>query len=113
MKTCPHCGVELAPPKEKFPAKLTKNHEKILAFCRSPRSAKEIADGLGFTMSAIYRHLRFLQRLDQLDRLQAPNAGGHNHGVTFQATGKPVAFDPNWMQYTPSPDAIVCMGVRL
>ena len=109
LKTCPHCGESLLSNKEQLPAKLTKTHEKVLAYCRQPKTSKQIADHLGITMSAIYHHLRLLQRLDQLEKLQAPNAGGYNHGCTFVATGKPLAFDNTWMTYAGQ----TVMGVRL
>ena len=108
MKTCPHCGGSLHSARQELPKKLSKTHEKIIAFCRVARTSKEIADFLGTTMSGIYHHLRLLQRLDQLEKIQDPHAGGHNHGCTFKATGKQIAFDPAWMRYTTS-----VMGVRL
>ena len=107
MITCPNCGYKEAP--VKVPPKLTKTHHKVLAACRQPKTSKEIADDLGITLSAIYHHLRLLQRLDQLEKIQDPHAGGHNWGCTFVATGKPLAFDPEWMRY--SGDTV--MGVRL
>jgi DNA-binding CsgD family transcriptional regulator len=107
MITCPNCGYKEAP--VKVPPKLTKTHHKVLAACRQPRTSKEIADNLGITLSAVYHHLRLLQRLDQLEKVQDPDAGGHNWGCTFVATGKPIAFDHAWMRYTGN----TVMGVRL
>ena len=109
LKVCPHCGGSLVANKEDLPAKLTKTHKKVLAFCHQPRTSWQIADHLNITKSAIYHHLRVLQRLDQLEKIQAPNAGGYNHGCTFVATGKPLAFDRAWMTYT----GPTVMGVRL
>lgn len=106
MITCPNCGYKEAP--VKVPPKLTKTHHKVLAACSEPKTSQQIADHLGITLSAVYHHLRLLQRLDQLQKIQKPDAGGHNHGCTFVATGKPMAFDPAWMRYTTS-----VMGVRL
>ena len=107
MITCPNCGYKEAP--TRFPKKLSKTHEKVLAVCRQPKTSKQIADHLGITLSAIYNHLRLLQRLDQLEKIQDPHAGGHNWGCTFVATGKPLVFDPELMRY--SGDTV--MGVRL
>ncbi len=109
MITCPNCGYKEAP--VKVPPKLSKTHHKVLAACRQPRTSKEIADHLGMTLSAVYNHLRLLQRLDQLEKIQDPNAGGHNWGCKFVATGKPLAFDPVWMTHTPA--GTMVMGVRL
>lgn len=107
MITCPNCGYKET--SVKTSPKLTETHRKVLAACRNPKTSKEIADGLGITLSAVYRHLRLLQRLDQLEKIQDPHVGGHNHGCTFVATGKPLTFDPAWMQYTNN----TVMGVRL
>ena len=107
MITCPNCGYKEAP--VKLPPKLSKTHRKVLAVCRQPKTSKEIADSLGMNMSALYNHLRLLQRLDQLEKISDPSAGGHNWGCTFVATGKPVAFDPKWMTHT----GPTVMGVRL
>ena len=109
FKFCPHCGESLLANKEELPARLTKTQEKVLAFCHQPRTSKQIADHLGMTMSAMYNHLRVLQRLDQLEKIQEANPSGYNHGCTFVATGKPLAFDRAWMTYT----GPTVMGVRL
>jgi DNA-binding CsgD family transcriptional regulator len=108
MAKCPHCGGSLLSARQQLPKKLTKTHQKVLSFCRQERTSKEIAEFLGTTMSGIYHHLRLLQRLDQLEKIQDPRAGGHNWGCKFKATGKQIAFDPAWMRYTTS-----VMGVRL
>jgi len=107
MITCPNCGYKEAP--TVFPKKLSKTHQKVLAVCRKPKTSKQIADSLGITLSAVYHHLRLLQRLDQLEKVQDPKAGGHNWGCTFVATNKPIAFDPEWMVYKGN----TVMGVRL
>jgi hypothetical protein len=109
MITCPNCGYKEAP--IKVPPKLTKTHQKVLAACREPRTSKEIADNLGITLSAVYHHLRLLQRLDQLEKIQDPQAGGHNWGCKFKSTGKPLDLDPVYMSYTPT--GTMVMGVRL
>jgi hypothetical protein len=106
MITCPNCGYKEAP--IPIPKKLTKTHEAIIAFCRTQRTSKAIADHLGCTLSAVYHHLRLLQRLDQLEKIQEADAGGHNWGCTFKSTGKKIAFDPTWMRYTTD-----VMGVRI
>ena len=106
MITCPNCGYKEAP--IQIPKKLSKTHEKVLAYCQRPRTSKEIADDLGCWMTAVYNHLRLLQRLDQLEKIQEADAGGHNWGCTFKSTGKKIAFDPTWMRYTTD-----VMGVRI
>lgn len=106
MITCPNCGYKEAP--VQMPKKLSKTHEKVLAYCHRPRTSKEIADHLGCSMTAIYNHLRVMQRLDVLEKKQTSTAGGFNHNCVFVATGRKMAFDPAWMRYTTD-----VMGVRL
>lgn len=109
MKRCPHCNHLLLSPKERLPAKLTDLQKDYIAFCSQPRTTAEMQIHFNTSMSAVYRMMRLLQRLDQLEKIQDPNAGGHNWGCTFIATGKPIAFDPEWMRY----DGDTVMGVRL
>ena len=106
MITCPNCGYKEAP--IKTPAKLSKTHEKVLAYCNKPRTSKEIAEHLGCSMTAVYNHLRVMQRLDVLEKQQTSTAGGFNHNCVFVATGRKMAFDPTWMRYTTE-----VMGVRI
>ena len=106
MITCPNCGYKEAP--IQTPKKLSKTQNKILAFCKTKRTSKEIADHIGCSMTAVYNHLRLMQRLDILEKIQESRAGGFNHNCVFVSTGKSIAFDPAWMRYTTS-----VMGVRL
>lgn len=110
MKKCPHCGELLLSTKEKLPAKLSKLQNRILAYCRKPKSSVDISDYMQLSMSATYKHLRLLQRLDQLEKVEPQHPAGYNHGVKFVATGKPLMLDAEYMSYTDRP---IVMGVRL
>jgi len=110
MKKCPHCGELLLSTKEKLPARLSELQERILAFCRKPRGSADISAHMDLSMSATYKHLRLLQRLDQLEKVEPEVSHGHNHGVKFVATGKPLALDAEFMSFTDRP---MIMGVRL
>ena len=100
----------LHPQVEHFPKKLSETDEKIVRYCARPRTSTEIAIHAGTTMSAIYRHLRLLQRLGLLEKTQKDNPTGHNHGVTFKASGKSIedGWDAEYMSAVP-----MVMGVRL
>ncbi len=100
----------LEPPGDRLPKKLSESDQGIVNFCATPRTSWEIANHARTTMSAIYRRLRLLQRLGLLEKLQVENPSGHNHGVTFRATGKSIEDNwiPEYMQVTSS-----VMGVRL
>ncbi len=85
--------------------KLSPNEQAVLAFLSEPKLATEVAHHLGHKMPP-YGILRLLQRLDLVDRV-AP--ARKNTPSTFVATGKPMRFDPEWMQYKGN----TVMGVRL
>jgi len=106
QRECPHCGKKLYSAKEHLPKAPTEMQLAIYKFCDKPQTSKAIADHMGISLSATYRHLRVLQRLDQIEKIQDPEAKGYNHGVTFVATGKPIRFSTEWMRPT-------VMGVRL
>jgi hypothetical protein len=110
MKRCPHCGESLLSPKERLPAKLTGLQKDYIAFCSRSRTTAEMRVHFNTSMSAVYRMVRLLQSLEQIEKLQESNPSGYNHGCTFKATGKPLALDPDYMQYTDKP---IVMGVRL
>lgn len=103
----------LAPRHERIPKKLGAKDQEILVYCSRPRTSLEIALHIRCTMSGIYHHLRLLQRLGLLEKHQAPGATGHNHGVTFQSTGKSIeaGWDNEYMRYQPKGEMI--MGVRV
>ena len=100
----------LQPKVEHFPKRLSDTDQKIVDYCARPQTSAAIALHAGCTMSAIYRHLRLLQRLGLLEKLQVENPTGHNHGVAFRATGKSIedGWIPEYMSARP-----VVMGVRL
>jgi hypothetical protein len=110
MKKCPHCGELLLSTKEKLPARLSDLQNRILAYCRKPKSSVDISAHMDLSMSATYKHLRLLQRLDQLEKVEPKISRGYNHGVKFVATGKPLALDAEFMSFTDRP---MVMGVRL
>ena len=110
MKKCPHCGELLLSQKERLPARLSELQNKILAYCRKPRKSTDIAEHIGSSMSGTYKSLRLLQRLDQLEKVEPEVSHGHNHGVKFVATGKPLALDAEFMAFVDRP---MVMGVRL
>jgi hypothetical protein len=110
MKKCPHCGELLLSQKERLPARLSELQNKILAYCRKPRKSTDIAEHIGSSMSGTYKSLRLLQRLDQLEKIEPEVSRGHNYGVKFVATGKPLALDAEFMSFTDRP---MVMGVRL
>jgi hypothetical protein len=110
MKKCPHCGELLLSTREKLPARLSELQNRILAYCRKPRSSVDIAGHMDLSMSGTYKHLRLLQRLDQLEKVEPPVSRGYNHGVKFVATGKPLALDAEFMAFVDRP---MVMGVRL
>ena len=85
--------------------KLSPNEQSVLAFLSKPRLATEVAHHLGHKMPP-YGILRLLQRLDLVDRI-AP--ARKNTPSTFVASGRPMKFDPDWMQYKGN----TVMGVRL
>jgi hypothetical protein len=85
--------------------KLSPNEQAVLAFLSEPKLATEVAHHLGHKMPP-YGILRLLQRLDLVERV-AP--ARKNTPSTFVATGKPMKFDPDWMQYKGN----TVMGVRL
>lgn len=85
--------------------KLSPNEQAVLAFLSEPKLATEVAHHLGHKMPP-YGILRLLQRLDLVERV-AP--ARKNTPSTFVATGKPMRFDPDWMQYKGN----TVMGVRL
>jgi hypothetical protein len=100
----------LQPKVEHFPKKLSEINQNIVEYCFTPRTSTEIAIHVKTTMSAIYRHLRLLQRLGLLEKMQVNKPTGHNHGVTFKATGKSIedGWIPEYMSARP-----MVMGVRL
>ena len=100
----------LRPKVEHFPKRLSETDQKIVEYCRRQRTSTEIAIHARTPMSAIYRHLRLLQRLGLLQKVQKDNPTGHNHGITFRATGKSIAegWIPEYMSARP-----IVMGVRL
>jgi len=101
----------LQPKVEHFPKKLSDTDQRIVEYCRRQRTSTEIAMYIGCnTMSTIYNHLRLLQRLGLLKKLQQEKPAGHNHGVTFKATGKSIedGWDAEFMSARP-----MVMGVRL
>ena len=101
MKNCPVCGYK----KPAQPPKLTDTHNRILAFCRVPKMAGEIAVHLCMKeTNLVYKHLRLLQRLDVLEK--QPTGSGVS--CYFVATGKPIAWEPEFMSYRPQ-----VMGVAL
>lgn len=85
--------------------KLSPNEQSVLAFLSQPRLAMEVANYLGHKMPP-YSILRLLQRLDLVDRI-AP--AKKNALSTFVASGRPMKFDPDWMQYKGN----TVIGVRL
>ena len=107
---CPHCGKSLYATKEKLPVRLSPTHEEIIKFCKTPKRSFDIANHINVSMSALYKQLRILQRLDQLEKLQPENARGYNYDVKFVATNKPILWDADFMQMTDRP---IVMGVRL
>jgi hypothetical protein len=96
--------------KEKLPARLSDLQQRILAYCRRPRSSVEIAGHHGLSMSGTYKHLRLLQRLDQLERVEPEVSHGYNRGITFVATNRPINLDQDYMEVVAKP---MVMGVRL
>jgi hypothetical protein len=90
--------------------KLSETDQKIVEYCCRPRTSTEIAIYARVSMSAAYKSLRLLQRLGLLEKMQVDKPTGHNHGVTFKATGKPIEEDwiPQYMSFKP-----MVMGVRL
>jgi len=110
MKKCPHCGELLLSTKEKLPARLSELQNRILAYCRKPRSSVDISAHMDLSMSATYKHLRLLQRLDQLERVEPAVSHGYNHGITFVATNRPINLDQDYMEVVARP---MVMGVRL
>lgn len=100
----------LQPKVEHFPKRLSETDQKIVEYCLRPRTSTEIAIHARTTMSAIYRHLRLLQRLGLLEKVQKDKPAGHNHGITFRATGKNI--EDGWVAEYMSARPQV-MGVRL
>ena len=100
----------LQPKVEQLPKRLGETDQKIVEYCRRPRTSTEIAIHVGTTMSVIYRHLRLLQRLNLLEKTQKENPTGYNHGITFRATGK--SIEDGWISEYMSARPMV-MGVRL
>lgn len=48
--------------------------QKVLDYCRRPRTSEQIAEHLSLAMSTVHKSLRVLQRLHLLDKHQdAPN----------------------------------------
>jgi len=99
----------LEPADNPIPKKLSQTDQGIVDFCARPRTSTEIAIHARTPMSAIYRHLRLLQRLGLLEKVQKDKPRGHNHGVTFRATGKSIedGWIPEYMSAAP-----IVMGVR-
>jgi predicted transcriptional regulator len=53
---------------------LTVGQQKLLAYCRQPRTSEQIAEHLGLATNTVYKSLRLLQRLGLLDKhTDAPN----------------------------------------
>ncbi len=100
----------LKPKVDRIPTKLSDTDQRIVEYCRRQRTSMEIAMYLGCNTSTIYNHLRLLQRLGLLKKLQQDKPAGHNHGVTFKATGKSIedGWDAEYMSARP-----MVMGVRL
>jgi len=110
MKRCPHCNALLLSTREKLPATLSKLQNDILDYCRRPRTSIDIAGHMRLSMSGTYKHLRLLQRLDQLEKIEPEVSHGYNHGITFVATNRPISIDEQYMQVVSKP---MVMGVRL
>jgi len=100
----------LQPKVDRIPKKLSDTDQRIVEYCRRQRTSTEIAMYIGCNTSTIYNHLRLLQRLGLLEKLQQEKPAGHNHGVTFKATGKSIedGWDAEYMSAQP-----MVMGVRL
>ena len=100
----------LQPKVDRIPKKLSDTDQRIVEYCRRQRTSTEIAMYIGCNTSTIYNHLRLLQRLGLLEKLQQEKPAGHTHGVTFKATGKSIedGWDAEYMSAQP-----MVMGVRL
>jgi len=85
--------------------KLSKNEQAVLDFLSKPRTSEEVAKLLNHARPP-YGILRLLQRLDLVERV-APTR--KNTPSTFVASGRPMKFNPDWMQYKGN----TIMGVRL
>lgn len=47
---------------------LNKTTQQVFEFVRRPRTAEQVAEHLGLSMSSVYRPLRLLQRLDLVEK---------------------------------------------
>ena len=110
---CPHCGGEFSRSVSASPKKLSKTLQTILHFCHTAKRSDQVADFIGLERNSVYKHLRLLQRLDVLEKVQCPNGGSAWH---FIATGRPIAWDKEYMSVKPELGTIMpisVMGVRL
>jgi predicted transcriptional regulator len=87
---------------------LSQRQQMVVDFCDTARTSDQIAEMLQIEKKSVYKYLRLLQRLDQIERVQPPNSA-HNQQCVYRATGKPLAVTCSFTRYEP----MVVMGVRL
>lgn len=84
---------------------LTAAQEELLKFLVKPKTARQCAAHIGYSIESIYKPLRVLQRLDLVDK----KPGERSKPSFFVATGRKPAIEPGYVQVRTR--GITVMGV--